>query len=139
MTALTEYQRLESPGVWRAAPEDQLRDVIVSIGSATLMIYDMGDRPLAHWSLAALERKNPGKFPAIYAPGPDAPEELEIAEETMLDAIETVRSAVARQRPRSGRLRLVLLASALLTVIGLATYWLPDALGLWDHGGGVAH
>ena len=128
MTALTEYQRLESPGVWRAAPGDQRRDVIVSIGDATLVVYDMADRPLTHWSLAALQRKNPGKTPAIFNPGPDAPEELEIDDETMLDAIETVRSAIARQRPRSGRLRLVLLAGALLTVIGAATSWLPDAL-----------
>ncbi len=128
MTALTEYQRLESPGVWRAAPGDQRRDVMVSVGDATLVIYDTANRPLAHWSLAALRRKNPGKIPAIYSPGADAPEELEISEVTMLDAIETVRSAVARLRPQRGRLRLFLLAGALLTVIGLAVFWLPDAL-----------
>ena len=128
MTALTEYQRLESPGVWRAAPGDQRRDVMVSVGDATLVIYDTGNRPLAHWSLAALQRKNPGKIPAVYTPGADAPEELEISEVTMLDAIETVRSAVARLRPQRGRLRSVLLAGALLAVIGLAIFWLPGAL-----------
>ena len=128
MTALTEYQRLETTGVWRASPGDQRRDVIVSVGDATLMIYDMADRPLAHWSLPALERLNQGARPALYRPGPDSPEELEIADDIMVDAIETVRRAIARRRPRQGRLRFVLLGGGLAAVLGLMAFWLPDAL-----------
>ena len=128
MTALTEYQRLESTGVWRATPDDQRRDVIVSVGDATLVIYDTADRPLAHWSLPALNRLNPGETPALFKPGAEAPEELEIADDTMIEAIETVRQAIVRRRPQPGRLRFVLLAGGLLAVLALTVFWLPDAL-----------
>ena len=128
MTALNEYQRLECTGLWRATPDEQRRDVFVSIGDATLVIYDGAERALAHWSLPAIERLNPGEEPAIYGPGADAPEQVEIADPMMVEAIETVRRAIIKRRPRQGRLRLVLLASGLATVIGLGVFWLPDAL-----------
>ncbi|MDJ0627091.1 MAG: hypothetical protein QNJ44_02430 [Rhodobacter sp.] len=128
MTALTEYQRLETPGVWRASPDDQRRDVIVSVGDATLVIYDMADRALAHWSLPAVERLNQGNRPALYSPGMDSPEELELADDMMVDAIETVRRAIAKRRPQPGRLRFFLLGGGLAAVIALGIFWLPDAL-----------
>jgi len=128
MTALTEFQRLESPAVWRASPEDQRRDVIVSVGDATLVIYDKADRPLAHWSLPAVIRQNAGTRPAVFAPGADAPEELEVADETMIDAIEKVRKTIERRRPREGRLRFFLLGGGLAAVLALGVFWLPDTL-----------
>lgn len=128
MTALTEYQRLECSAVWRAAPDAQRRDVFVSVGDATLTITDTADRPLAHWSLAAVDRLNPGELPAIYAPGADAPEELEIEDDTMIAAIEKVGQSIRRRRPQPGRLRLVLLGGGLALVLALTVFWLPDAL-----------
>ena len=128
MTALNDYQKLESTGVWRAAPDDQRRDVFVSVGDATLVIYDTAGRALAHWSLPAVVRTNPGHRPALYAPGADAPEELEITDDTLRDAIERVRHVIDRRRPREGRLRLVLLGGGLAAVIALGVLWLPDAL-----------
>ena len=128
MTALNEYQRLECTGLWRATPDEQRRDVFVSIGDATLVIYDSAERALAHWSLPAIERLNPGEEPAIYGPGADAPEQVEISDPMMVEAIETVRKAIIKRRPRQGRLRLFLLAAGLATVIGLGIFWLPDAL-----------
>jgi len=128
MTALTEYQRLECTGVWRATPDAQRRDVYVSIGDATLIISDAGERVLAHWSLPAISRVNPGETPAIYKPGADAQEDLEIADETMTDAIERVRQAIRRRRPQPGRLRLILLGGWLAAVLALVVFWLPDAL-----------
>ena len=65
MTALSDYQRLEAPGVWRPSPDAQRRDVIVSLGDATLVLSDQKDAALAHWSLAAVERRNPGRMPAL--------------------------------------------------------------------------
>lgn len=128
MTALNEYQKLECTGVWLAGPGEQRRDVFVSIGDATLMINDNADRALAHWSLPAVERLNPGERPALYAPGADAPEELELSDDTMIAAIEQVRQVIRRRRPQPGRLRLVLLAAGLCAVGALAVFWLPDAL-----------
>ena len=130
MTALKQYQRLEALGLWRASPEAQRLNVAVSIGDATLTLSDLGDTPLAHWSLPAVQRLNPGITPALYAPSADPaePETLEIAEQEMIDAIETVRRAIERSRPRSGRLRFFMTFAALLAGLVLAVVWLPDAL-----------
>ena len=129
MTALDKYQRLEAAGLWRPSPEDQRTDVIVSIGDATLVITDMQDRALAHWSLAALERANPGQRPAIYHPDGDPGETLELAENEaeMTDAIEKLRGAIERRRPHPGRLRLITLILSFAAVVALAVFWLPGA------------
>lgn len=130
MTALTRYQRLEAPGLWRAAPGDQRRDVVVSIGDATLTISDLNDRALTHWSLPAVHRLNPRERPAHFAPSdaPDEGEALEIADADMIEAIETVRRAIEKSRPRPGRLRLVITLATVAVVAALALVWLPGAL-----------
>ncbi|MBM9594636.1 hypothetical protein [Roseitranquillus sediminis] len=127
MTALADYQRLESTGLWRPEPGAQRREVIVCLGEATLVITDRGESALAHWSLPAVERRG-ADLPAIYAPGSDSDEELEIADGEMVDAIETVRRAVERRRYRPGRLRTALGVGALAALLGVGALWLPDAL-----------
>jgi hypothetical protein len=130
MTALKKYQRLEATGLWRPAPGEQRREVIVSVGDATLVITDMKDQPLAHWSLAAIERHNPGEQPAIYSPDGDPGETLELAEgeDQMIRAIEKLRNAIERSRPHPGRLRLVSVGLSCLAVAALAVFWLPGAM-----------
>lgn len=130
MTALSEYERLEASGLWRASPEAQRIDVYVSLGDATLMIMDRREQPLTHWSLAAIERANPGKRPALYHPDGDAGEVLELGEDAteVIDAIEKLRTAVERTRPHPGRLRLVIFLGSLAAVGALLTFWLPGAL-----------
>ncbi|CUI01256.1 hypothetical protein [Leisingera aquaemixtae] len=130
MTALKEFERLEAAGLWRADPEAQRRDVIISLGDATLTIASMNDRPLAHWSLAAVERANPGEFPALFHPDGDPGETLEIAEDetAMLEAISRVQNAIGRSRARPGRLRAVSILGMLALVIALLVLWLPGAV-----------
>lgn len=128
MTALAEYQRLEATAIWHATPDAQRRDVILSIGDATLTITDHRDQALAHWSLAAVERLNPGKRPAIFAPGLEAPERLEVTDNEMVRAIERVRRAVARGRPHPGRVRTRLVLAGFALLIAAGVVWLPDAL-----------
>jgi hypothetical protein len=128
MTALSEYQRLEAPGIWRPSPSAQRRDVVVSLGEATLVLTDQKDSALAHWSLAAVERRNPGRAPAVYAPGEDATEELELSDSEMIAAIERVRRAVERSRPAPGRLRTRLALAAAAAIVLVAALWMPDAI-----------
>lgn len=130
MTALTKFSRLEATGLWRATPEDQRREVVVSVGDATLVISDMQDRAITHWSLAAVERANPGERPAIYFPDGDRGETLELSadEKQMIEAIETLRQAIARSRPRPGRLRWLGMALSLALVMALGLFWLPGAM-----------
>jgi len=128
-TALSKYQRLEASGLWRADPEAQRIDVIVSVGEATLTITDLRERVLTHWSLAAIARANPGQRPAVYHPDGDPGETLELTtdEVEMIAAIEKLRSAIARQRPRPGRLRLFGVLVSLSAVLALVVFWLPGA------------
>lgn len=128
MTALKEFARLESEGLWRADPQDQRREVILTFGDATLVITDSAGRALAHWSLPAIARINPGERPALFSPDPEGNETLEIADAVMIDAIEKVRKTILRARPRPGRLRNLGLAAVALALVALAVFWLPGAL-----------
>lgn len=131
MTALKKYQRLEASGLWRAGPRAEPREVVVSLGKATLTISDLDDLALAHWSLAALARANPGQEPAIYHPDGDPGETLELAEgeSTMTDAIERLRRAVERVRPRRRRgLRRLVLLIVLAFALWGSVFWLPGAM-----------
>ncbi len=130
MTALSEYQRLEATGLWRAAPDAQRVEVIVSIGDATLVITDLQDRALAHWSLPAVARANPGQRPALYFPDGNPGETLELSksEADVIDAIEKLRATIERRRPHPGRLRLVTFVTVLAGVMALMVWWLPGAM-----------
>jgi hypothetical protein len=130
MTALSKYDRIEATGLWRPDPEGQRREVIVSIGNATLVVTDMNDRPITHWSIAAVARATPVSGPAIYHPDGDTGETLELPdhEQEMIAAIETLRTAVARRRPRPGRLRWLGMALSVATVAAVVVFWLPGAM-----------
>ena len=129
MTALKQYQRLESVGLWRASPLAQRREVVVSFGDASLIISEgRSDMALSHWSLPAVERLNPGGMPALYSPGGDAIETLEIEDAAMVSALSTVHQALEDRKPRPGRLRHYLLSGGLALVLGLGFFWMPSAL-----------
>ncbi|WP_284162676.1 hypothetical protein [Frigidibacter sp. SD6-1] len=129
MTALSEYQRLECTGLWREHAGAQRREVIVTFGDATLMLKEAAsDRALAHWSLPALTRANPGEMPALFRPDPEAEEELEIDDEVMIAAIGKVHRLIEARRPHPGRLRGALVATLLAAFLGAMVFWLPGAL-----------
>ncbi len=130
MTALNKYQRLEASALWRDQADAQRREVIASIGDATLVISDMQDRPLAHWSIPAIERANPGKTPAIFHPYGDPEETLELpeGEEEFVAAIEKLRKAIHKKEPRSGRLRTGVFVVMATAIVAGGVFWLPDAL-----------
>ena len=130
MTALENYDRLEATGLWRADATAQRREVVVSIGDATLKIADMSDRVLTHWSLAAMLRANPGQFPAIYHPDGDPSETLELGEDetTMIDAIARIQRVVARRKSRPGRLRWGLGVAVVALLFLVSAIWLPAGL-----------
>ncbi len=128
MTALQEYRRLEAIGLWREHAEDQRREVIVSLGDASLVMSSASGAAVGHWSLAAVERLNPGKLPALFSPARDSDEELELSDPEMIQAVERIRTAIAKSRPRPGRLRLYLAGGTTLAGILLGVFWLPDAL-----------
>jgi hypothetical protein len=128
-TALRRYQKLESRGLWRETPQAQLREVVVNLGEASVVLSDpRSGVAVTHWSLPAFERLNPGQTPAVWRPGPDAPETLEIDDPDMISALETVAVVIDRTRHRPGRLRQ---AGTILTVCGVLALligWMPGAV-----------
>ncbi len=129
MTALRKYQRLECGGLWRETPQDQRREVLVRFGDATLVLSDpKSGAAISHWSLPAIERINKGQEPAIFAPGSDAGESLELDDADMIAALGTVRQAVQAATAKPGRLRGILLAGTAVAVVLAAVVWLPGAL-----------
>ena len=129
MTALKKYKRLEGPAVWRADPAAQRRDVVLSLGKASLVITDSrSGQIVSHWSLPAVTRLNPGREPAVYAAGPeDQSETLEIDDLTLIEALETIRAAL-KPRARLRHARKLLAGLSVLAVAVLAWLWLPPAL-----------
>jgi hypothetical protein len=129
LTALKQYQRLECSGLWQDQPGAQRRDVVVSFGSASLVLKDpRSEDALSHWSLPAIIRDNPGHMPALYRPGPDSTEGLELSDTDMVTALDTVRRAIEAARPRPGRLRGAIYLLAGIGLGGAAIGWLPDAV-----------
>lgn len=128
MTVLAKYQRLEAEAVWRPSPEAQRRDVIVSIGKATLTIAKPNGTALSHWSLPAIVRLNPGETPALYTPGENMPETLELSDPEMIGAIDSVLRAIRRGTSRPGRVRALAFAATGAALVAAALIWLPDAI-----------
>jgi hypothetical protein len=128
MTALEKYARLEGPGVWRAGPEEQRRDVVVSLGDASLVIADSRSSVvLSHWSLPAVQRLNRGNKRALYAPEDDQDgETLELEDPLLIEALETIRDALT-PKPPLRRLRYALIG-ATVVALAAAAYWLPGVL-----------
>ncbi len=125
MTALREYDRLESTGVWRESPEAQRRDVVVGFGRNTLVISDVNGGPLSHWSLPAVVRLTKGAGPAEYAPDMSAAETLEISEPEMIEALDRVLRVIKSRRPRPGRLRILAFSSIVFAATWFGVFVMP--------------
>ncbi|SNS96566.1 hypothetical protein [Antarctobacter heliothermus] len=130
MTALKQFSRLEATGLWRPSPEEQRREVIVSLGDATLTLSDINGTALAHWSLGAVNRANGKDIPAIYHPDNAPGETLELAgsETQMIEGVDQLLRAIERRRPRPGKLRFLLTGGLFAALLAGAVFWLPSAL-----------
>ena len=133
MTAVDKYQRLECTGLWRAASAAQLREVVVGLRDATLLLSDPRTGiALTHWSLPAVERINGNDTPALFTAGRlddgNPAETLEIEDTDMIAALDTIHVALVRRRPHPGRLRGVMMVTTLTVVVAAAVLWLPGAM-----------
>ncbi len=130
-TALHGYDRLEAPGLWRPGWQEQRRDVVVSLGEATITLTDRADRPLAHWSLPALRRiaDTPPLYALAAAEGAGDPdgETLEIEDPQMNAALDAILGSLAVD-PRGGRLRAAIVAAGLVCLVAAVVLGGPDLL-----------
>ena len=130
-TAIHGYDRLEAPGLWRPGWEEPRRDVVVSLGEATLTLTDRDERPLAHWSLPAVRRV--GHDPPLYAPAdaegagdPDG-ETLQVDDAQMNEALDAILASLAPDQA-GGRVRWGAGLAALALALGLALWAGPGLL-----------
>lgn len=128
MTALEQYDRLESIGLWKESADAQRREVIVSFGNASLVLSDKNENPLTHWSLAAVRRVNKDGSTVTYAPDGETEEALEIDDDLMVKAIETIQSRLRRGLPKPGRVRWVIGGGITAVVLAVALFWFPAAI-----------
>jgi hypothetical protein len=128
MTAIKEFERLEALGLWRETANAQRREVVISFGDSTLILSDINNSPLAHWSLAAIEYKGSAENGSIFSVDDLGEETLEIDDSTMIAAIGKVRASIDATRPHPGRLRWFISAITLLLFLGVTIFWLPNAL-----------
>jgi hypothetical protein len=128
MTAIKEFERLEALGLWRDRKEAQRREVVISFGDSTLVLSDINNRPITHWSLAAIEHAGSGDEGTIFTVDDQGEETLEIEDPTMIAAISKIRAAIDARRPHPGRLRVFLGAGVLIAFILFSLFWLPNAL-----------
>ena len=121
MTALQRYLRLEAVGQWREAPDAAPREVVVSLGRATLLLSDMREQPLGHWALGGIRVLNERDAAGATVYAMSAGETLAIRDRDMVDAIAAVRRALPEPPPARrryiGRI-LAVLALVLLVAAG---------------------
>lgn len=98
------------------------------IGARSVILTDAQDQPLAHWSLAAMHRLNPGQRPAVFGPDQEATETLEVSDETLIVNLKQTQDAANRLRPRPGRVRRITTVAIVIGAVAVAALWLPNAL-----------
>ncbi len=120
--------RLEAIGHWRETLDSVPREVIVSFGNATLMLRDVHDQPLGHWSLPATQIIKRGENGVTYATDPRAEETLHIADFEMIRAIAAVTAARAIRPAYTGKSRRWLAALLAAALIASAIWYGPGLL-----------
>ena len=93
MTAIKEFERLESLGLWRDLKDSQRREVVVSFGESTLVLSDINNRPITHWSLAAIEDAGNSENGIIFTVDDLGEETLEIDDQIMISAIYKIKAS----------------------------------------------
>lgn len=127
MTALEQFDRLEALGLWRPAPADEAREVLVSFGKATLVLQTTDDAPLTHWSLPALRLTETDDGGVVLTPDASGTETLTIHDPLMKDALIRVIGPIAtsgHKRRGTAAIWVVLL----LVAIGGAYWFSPQLL-----------
>ena len=61
---------------------------MVLLNEKFLTFVTMNNRPLAHWSIDAVRRINPGEIPAAYTPDDEGGESIELADELVVSVLE---------------------------------------------------
>ena len=113
MTALKKYTRLETTGLWKASPNEEPVEVIVSIGSSSLVLSGLDENPLSHWSLLSIKCLSKSNSNSVFSPDSIVTETLEIEDKDMTEALLLITS----QKNRSPKRRVIIIPVLLLLAL----------------------
>ena len=88
MAKLSDFVRLETHGVWRDSAADPGTRVVALLNEKSLTLVSTNNRPLAHWSIDAVRRINPGETPALFTPDESGDERIELADELFVSVLQ---------------------------------------------------
>ena len=88
MAKLSDFQRLETHGVWRDSASDPGRLVVALLNEKSLTFVSTNNRPLTHWSIEAVRRINPGEIPALFTPDEEGHERIEFTDELFVSILQ---------------------------------------------------
>ncbi|MDE0533591.1 MAG: hypothetical protein OXI01_19395 [Albidovulum sp.] len=128
MTLLPEFDVLESAGLLTLPGMYGEKPVVAKLGKTSLIILERDGSPIAHWTLTAIRRRNPGKRPAIFAPFGEGSEFIAIDDETMVRALEKVQNVLASGPAKPKRLRLALAVAGVVALAIAGAFAAPDFL-----------
>ena len=120
MTLIPEFEVLESLGFLTIPKKYRSKPVIAKLGKTSLILLEGDGSPIAHWTLSAIRRTNPGKRPAVFAPYGEGSEFIAIDDETMIRALEQIQKAlrIGPARPKRFRWLAVLAVAAAAAIAG---------------------
>lgn len=128
MTALNEYERLECTGLWKESFTSQRQEVLILFGENSLILRNSAGMAVSHWSLPAIQRINKLEHPALYRPGKESVETLEIDDRIMIDAISKITKIIDQRRPKHGKIRMYILVSIIIFLLTFSIIWIPQRL-----------
>ncbi len=128
MNPIKDFDRLEAMGLWREVGTRQRKEVVVSFGKSTLVLTDINNNPLTHWSLASINHLGQSDRGSIFSADPTGEETLEIEDPTMIAAISKIRSTIDAARPHPGRLRAIFRWGSILIFALLVIFWAPSVV-----------
>lgn len=130
MTALAEFQLLESEGRYFDGVTARPTEVIVKFGDASLMVMSLDEVPLTHWPLASLRAVAAREGALTLAPDHESDERLTVAEPMMIDAISRVCPDLHKPRTMTRRRwgRALLWAGAAVAAVYLVVFHIVPGL-----------
>ena len=120
MTWHPDYVVVESRALLTIPGKHVEKPVVAKLGKTTLILLEPDGSPIAHWTLTAVRRINPGSLPAKFAPFGDGKEFVTVDDEFMvqvLDDVQTALRSVPVNPKRSRRWKTLLAAAAALAVV----------------------
>ena len=126
MTALKKYKRLEAIGKWREHPRADFVDVLVSLGSSSIVVSDFKDNPISHWSLPSTKLVKKDDTGATFTADTDEIERLQVSDLEMVKALLLITNQGTASRKKFKLLKSVVLFFVIVSVITSLFFYPPE-------------